>query len=105
MLWPGTSGPCWPRCSMLTYTTNLVGPSEEEHAAGAFAFYQVTLETTLWMHDSRLRKIEITFYDIMKLLGSHVKLKSEGKAVDNRYPEIICLPETMSVSFWEHMVK
>ena len=42
---------------------------------------------------------------MMKLLWSHVELKSKGHAVDNRFTEIINLPETMSVSLMEHKVK
>uniref|UniRef100_A0A7S4CIY2 PPi-type phosphoenolpyruvate carboxykinase lobe 2 domain-containing protein n=1 Tax=Eutreptiella gymnastica TaxID=73025 RepID=A0A7S4CIY2_9EUGL len=91
--------------TQLTYTTNLIGLSEEEHAGGALAFYQVRLGSTLRMHDSRLRKSENKFSDMMKLLGNHVELKPEGYAVDKRFPEIIYLPETMSASLGERKVK
>ena len=63
------------------------------------------LRPTLRIHHSRQGKIENQFSDMTKPLGSHVELKCKGNAVDNRYTEIINLPETMSVSLGEHKGK
>ena len=98
MLSPRTLDPCPPRCWMLSCTTNLFGPSEEEHAGGALVFFQVRLGPTLRRHHSQQGKIENNFSDVMKLLGSHVELKFKGNAVDNQFTEIINLPETISAS-------
>ena len=63
------------------------------------------LGPTLRIHHSRQGKIENQFSDMMKLLGSHVELKSKGHTVDNRFTEIINVPKTMSVSLGEHKAK
>jgi hypothetical protein len=78
--------------SQISYSANLFGLCEEEHAGGAIAYPAYVLGQDF--HADRSRSIKKTgFEDAMRLLGDRVESKPEGYAVDRRYPNIFYVPE------------
>ncbi len=83
--------------SQISYSANLFGGCEEEHAGGALAFPrynlgEVYIPRAIDMLDNH------TFSDLCHRLGDSIELKAEGYAVDKQYPDIIYLPETARIS-------
>jgi hypothetical protein len=78
--------------SQISYSANLFGLCEEEHAGGAIAYPAYVLGQDF--HADRSRSIKKTgFQDAMRLLGDRVESKPEGYAVDRKYPNIFYVPE------------
>ena len=78
--------------SQISYSANLFGLCEEEHAGGAIAYPAYVLGQDF--HADRSRSIKKTgFEDAMRLLGDRVESKPEGYAVDRKYPNIFYVPE------------
>ncbi len=78
--------------TQLSYSANLMGLVEEEHAGGAIAFPSFDLG-----EDFRLSYVdkynEITFEDTKRLFGDRMVLQPEGYGVDTTYDNIFYLPE------------
>ena len=91
--------------SQISYSANLFGGVEEEHAGGALAFPRFNLGTYY------LPKIEDdmtghTFERVCQQLEGAIDVQPEGYAVDREYDDIIYIPEdahidmqTMSISW------
>jgi phosphoenolpyruvate carboxykinase (diphosphate) len=78
--------------TQISYSANLFGMTEEEHAGGALAFpcYNLGMQ---FVPDSNLNSREHTIKDLKKIMGDSVEQQPEGYAIDRRYPEIIYVPE------------
>jgi phosphoenolpyruvate carboxykinase (diphosphate) len=74
--------------TQISYSANLYGIAEEEHAGGAIAFPAYVLGRDYVAHQTRSLK-KTTFEEAMRILGGMVDRKSEGYAVDRLYPNII----------------
>lgn len=80
--------------TQIGYSANLFGLVEEEHAGGAIAFPRGNMTDKVMgkPYSDKLKK-RYSFKDAIKLLGNRVTIYPEGYAVDNRYPDIIYIPE------------
>ncbi|HTL47545.1 MAG TPA: hypothetical protein VL688_05725 [Verrucomicrobiae bacterium] len=78
--------------TQISFSSNLYGLSEEEHAGGAIAFpsYDLGEEFSL---DPAISSNALKFADVVRLYGSFMDVKPEGYAVDKKYPQIIYVPE------------
>ncbi|WP_109829858.1 hypothetical protein [Reichenbachiella versicolor] len=80
--------------TQISYSANLYGLLEEEHAGGAIAYHRAVLGDRV---DGRRVSAKLgnlhKFEDAMKLLGDRVDVKPEKYAVDKKYPNIIYIPE------------
>ena len=82
--------------SQISYSANLFGGVEEEHAGGAVAFprfnlgnyYQPKIEDEMKDH---------TFERLCKQLEGSITLSPEGYAIDNQFNDIIYIPETAHI--------
>ncbi|MDC7241877.1 MAG: hypothetical protein PQJ50_16100 [Spirochaetales bacterium] len=90
--------------TQISYATNLMGLAEEEHAGGALAFPQYN-QGSYFIADSNLHSKGHNFKDVLKLMGDQVTLRPEGYAVDNNFPSIIYLPESMTMEVEDQYVK
>ena len=80
--------------TQISYSANLYGLLEEEHAGGAIAFARRVMGDTLDGRDySEFHNFEHTFEDVKQLLGDNIDVKPENYAVDKKYPNIIYIPE------------
>jgi hypothetical protein len=82
--------------SQISYSANLFGGAEEEHAGGAVAFPRFNLGNYY------LPKIEDdmkdhTFDRLCKQLADGITVAPEGYAVDKQFTDIIYIPETAHI--------
>ena len=78
--------------TQISYSANLMGLVEEEHAGGALASPRYNLGVRFFP-DAELRKTGRTVADVVRLLEDGVELKPEGYAVDKRFPQVLYIPE------------
>ncbi len=98
--------------TQISYSANLFGLLEEEHAGGAMAFARRVMGDTLDGKDYYdFNGGKHTFEEVKKLLGDTIEVKPENYAVDKKYPNIVYIPEfsyvntnTNSIT-WEHKGK
>ncbi|MDQ6992781.1 MAG: hypothetical protein Q9M31_04850 [Mariprofundus sp.] len=83
--------------SHISYSANLFGGCEEEHAGGALAFPRYNLGEVYIPHKSYMLNNH-TFSDLCQRLTGNIDLKPEGYAIDKRYPDIIYLPENAKIN-------
>ncbi|GAV20442.1 hypothetical protein MMIC_P1407 [Mariprofundus micogutta] len=83
--------------SQISYSANLFGGCEEEHAGGALAFPRYHLGEVYIPRASDMLDNH-SFSDLCHRLGESIEIRQEGYAVDINYPEIIYLPENARIS-------
>lgn len=96
--------------TQISYSANLFGLVEEEHAGGAIAFARRVMGDTLDGRDySEFHNFQHTFEGVKQLLGDTIDVKPENYAVDKKYPNIIYIPEfayvninTNSITWMHH---
>jgi len=89
--------------SQISYSANLFGGVEEEHAGGALAFPRFNLGNYY------LPKVEDemtghTFARLCKQLEGGITIKPEGYAQDNNYNDIIYIPENAHVDMQQQII-
>ncbi|MDP6794470.1 MAG: hypothetical protein QF721_00210 [Verrucomicrobiota bacterium] len=82
--------------TQISFSANLLGNTEEEHAGGAVAFSSSDLGEDFYL--SRfLKKVDHTFDEIRQSYGEMMELQPEGYAIDKRHPDIQYIPEDSHV--------
>jgi hypothetical protein len=89
--------------TQISFSANLMGLAEEEHAGGALAFPRYNLGVRFFP-DAELRKSGRTMADVLKLLGDSVEAKPEGYAIDKAFPQLIYIPEDASIDLDDQQV-
>ncbi len=84
----------------ISYSSNLLGLTEEEHAGGALVMPSFNLGNR-FVPDTNLRSKGQTLEHVLDLLGDRVELRLQGYAVDRTFPCIIYLPEDAVISLEE----
>ncbi|QEP44304.1 hypothetical protein D5085_14930 [Ectothiorhodospiraceae bacterium BW-2] len=83
--------------SQISYSANLFGGSEEEHAGGALAFPRFNLGE-IYMPDLRDDlSSEHTFTTLCEQLEDNITVEPEGYARDRHYSDILYLPENARI--------
>jgi hypothetical protein len=90
--------------TQISYAANLFGSAEEEHAGGAIAFPSYVLGQDFYA-DRTVPLNRATFAGAMELLGDLVERKTEGYAVDRRYPEVFYVPESAEFYVREGVIR
>ncbi|TVR11747.1 MAG: hypothetical protein EA401_10380 [Planctomycetota bacterium] len=78
--------------TQISYSANLFGLAEEEHAGGALAFASYGLGNHYYP-DSRVSDGSYSLAEALTLLGDRAKVQAQGHAVDQRYPQVVYIPE------------
>ena len=78
--------------AQMSYSANLLGLAEEEHAGGALVFPSYNLGTR-FVPDTNLNSRGHSLDGVLEIMKERVALKPEGYAVDAAFPEIVYLPE------------
>ena len=81
----------------ISYSSNLLGMTEEEHSGGALVIPSFSLGNR-FVPDTNLRSKGQTFDDVIKLLGDRIEVRPEGYATDRLFPDIVYLPEDAVIS-------
>ena len=81
--------------TQISYSANLYGLVEEEHAGGAIAFARRVMGDTVNGKDYyRYYGLEHNFEDVKRILADRIEVKPENYAVDKNYPNVVYIPET-----------
>ena len=79
--------------TQLSYSANLYGLCEEEHAGGALVFPSYDLGED-FSGNVHVKPMGHSFSEVLALYRQQLDLRPEGYAVDRTYPDIIYVPET-----------
>jgi phosphoenolpyruvate carboxykinase (diphosphate) len=79
--------------TQISYSANLFGLCEEEHAGGALVFPRYDLGEDL-SPDPRLRESEPGFEEMVSLHSDLMDVRPEGYGIDKRFPDILYVPES-----------
>jgi len=90
--------------SQISYSANLFGGSEEEHAGGALAFPSFNLGET-YLPRAEDMDDNYTFDDLCRRLQSNITVKEEGYAVDNQFEDIIYLPQDAQIDLFNLTIR
>ena len=82
--------------TQISYSANLMGGVEEEHAGGALAFASYSLGDEFRVNSRRYN--ERTFEDVARDYASFVEARPEGYGVDRNWPSIVYIPENSLAS-------
>ncbi|HEY6080555.1 MAG TPA: hypothetical protein VIW29_17195 [Polyangiaceae bacterium] len=80
--------------TQISFSANLFGLAEEEHAGGALAFSTYSLGDRL---DARRETSEHRFSEVVELLGEGIELHESGYATDKLYADIHYVPEDSEI--------
>ncbi len=84
--------------TQISYSANLYGLVEEEHAGGAIAFPRGIMSDNVYGNDfSKKLKEEFSFEDVKKLLKENIQVMEGNYAVDKNFPEIVYIPEYANI--------
>lgn len=89
--------------TQISYSANLFGLAEEEHAGGALAFPSYDLGEH-FANDSYSYSPDATFKEVLQLYAYLMDVKPEGYGIDKTYPNIIYVPETARFNLYEQTV-
>ena len=80
--------------TQISYSANLYGLVEEEHAGGAIAFPRSNMGDNVFGKPFTAKfKENYSFEEVKNLLVDKIKVFPENYAVDKKYPDIIYIPE------------
>ena len=77
--------------TQISYSANLFGLAEEEHAGGALAFPRHN-HGEEFGKDTRTKNTEYDFNEIIERYGDIMDLQEEGYGIDKNFPNIIYVP-------------
>ena len=78
--------------TQISYSANLFGNVEEEHAGGAIAFASYNLGDD-FLDDNQIQREGHNFKEMVGLFSDIMEVHPEDYAVDKNYPNIIYVPE------------
>ena len=81
----------------ISYSANLMGLAEEEHAGGALVFPSYNLGTR-FVPDTNLKSRGHSLDGVLEIMKGRAEFKPEGYAVDLAFPNIVFLPEDAVIS-------
>lgn len=82
--------------TQISFSANLFGLAEEEHAGGALTF-ACRNHGEEYGADSHIRSTDHRFDEVKSLFGEIMDLQPEGYGIDRRYPQLIYVPETVQI--------
>ncbi|MGQ1909837.1 hypothetical protein ACT3CE_08620 [Marinifilum sp. RC60d5] len=92
--------------TQISFSANLYGLAEEEHAGGAIAFPRKNLgdgfSGTLFMKN--VLKKQYSYDELVKQFGETIDVYPEGFAIDKEYPNIYYINENANIDVYESKV-
>ncbi|HYQ58898.1 MAG TPA: hypothetical protein VEP89_16265 [Draconibacterium sp.] len=84
--------------TQISYSANLFGLVEEEHAGGAIAFPRGNMSDSVF-GGNFTKKFDqsYSFDEAKKLLGDRIEIQEGNYAIDKKYPDIIYIPENADI--------
>jgi hypothetical protein len=90
--------------TQISFSANLYGLAEEEHAGGALAFPATSIGETFGP-DSRVLTGGHRFVEVVELMGDAIEVHPEGYASDRRFPTVKYMPEDMEIDIGRQDVR
>ncbi|MBA4147467.1 MAG: hypothetical protein H0X66_05075 [Verrucomicrobia bacterium] len=90
--------------TQISYSANLFGLAEEEHAGGARVFPTYDLGET-FSGTSKEPNVGHSFAQTLRILGDTIDLQPEGYAVDKKFPNVLYVPEDSVFDLYRQTVK
>lgn len=89
--------------TMITYSANLFGLAEEEHAGGAIAFPRKNLGTKFngELFQKKLKKQFYSFEEIKELYATIMDIQPENYGIDKKNKKIIYIPENSNIDIYK----
>lgn len=91
--------------TQISYSANLFGLAEEEHAGGTLAFATFNLGDRFVPDLVRIVSANHRFAEVLALVGQRAKYHPSGYATDALYPEIHYMPEDMEIDVTRQDIK
>ncbi len=90
--------------TQISFAANLYGVCEEEHAGGALAFpsYDLGEDFSLSSYSSI---VDHTFEEAVRRCGDLMEVHPEGYGTDLNYPDIVYLPENVTINLQTQQIK
>jgi hypothetical protein len=79
--------------TQISYSANLYGLAEEEHAGGAIAFASYDLGVRFAQEERLLPQNGLTFSDVIQKYGALMEIQPEGYGIDRRFSDVLYVPE------------
>jgi hypothetical protein len=89
--------------TQISYSANLYGLAEEEHAGGALAFPSYDLGEDFRLA-TVLHDLDHTYGDVVQRFGDLMDAQPEGYAIDKNYPDVYYVPEDAFFSLAEQTI-
>ncbi|MBE9526872.1 MAG: hypothetical protein IME94_07835, partial [Proteobacteria bacterium] len=80
--------------TQISYSTNLFGLAEEEHAGGALAFPRHN-HGDEFGKDTRTKDSTYKFSEVVEKYADIMDVQKEGYAIDKNFPQLIYVPESL----------
>ena len=90
--------------TQISFSANLLGGAEEEHAGGAVAYPSYDLGEDFLLSDY-INNVDHTFQDVVRDYGDLMEVKSEGYGVDKRFSNICYIPENAQVELRHQRIR
>jgi len=90
--------------TQVSYSANLYGLCEEEHAGGALAFPSYDLGERYTLSQSDFSADRLNFKEMMKLYQDFIELRPEGHGRDKKYENILYVPDHAEFNLFEQSV-
>jgi phosphoenolpyruvate carboxykinase (diphosphate) len=89
--------------TQISYTANLFGLAEEEHAGGALVFPSYDLGEEM-IGRKHMPRLDYSFDEVVKLYGAMMEVRPEGYAVDKANPSVIYVSEHVQFDLRKQLV-
>ncbi len=82
--------------TQISFSANLFGNCEEEHAGGALAYPSYNLGGE-FHDDTQIKKNNHSFSETVNVYSDFIELKPEGYGIDKNFPDILYVPEDAKI--------
>lgn len=89
--------------TQISYSANLYGVAEEEHAGGALVFPSFNIADH-YVGKAKATK-DRTIAQVRELYSDWVDIQKEGHCIDRRYPDLIFIPEDARASVTQQTIE
>lgn len=89
--------------TQISFSANLFGNTEEEHAGGAIAFRSYSLGEKFQTNNGQYSGQR--FEDVVKLCKDRIDIQPEGYGIDQVFPDLIYLPENAEAALREQRIR
>jgi len=91
--------------TQISFSANLFGLAEEEHAGGAIAFASYTLGDEFHGDNTVVQARGHTFAEVRERFGALMDIQPQGHGIDRSYPDVLYVPEDVRIDLHRQTVR